>query len=95
MTGNRVNGVASIVCYRRRHRRTDHENDTWNYCSSFRVGVENITNDVLCDVRVEVHLNNGLEIGPTEEVDLEAGDTIDVNLSPDDGHQGEGEEEHD
>ena len=57
----------------------------------FKGTVTNTTENMLCDVRVEVHLDNGLEIGPTDKVDLQAGDSVDVELSPDDGHKGEGE----
>jgi hypothetical protein len=56
--------------------------------------VENITEDTLCYVRVEVHLNNSVELGPTDEVDLAPGAIIDVELDADEGHEGEGEGEH-
>jgi hypothetical protein len=55
--------------------------------------VENVTDDPLCYVRVEVHLNNGIEVGPTDEIDLDPGATIDVELDAAEGHEGEGEEE--
>ena len=54
---------------------------------------QNTTADVLCDVRVEVHLNNGKELGPTERQDLDPDQTIDWELLVADAHQGEGEEE--
>ena len=57
--------------------------------------VENTTGTTLCDVRVEVHLNNGRELGPTDPIDLLAGESIDVELSPEEAHDGEGEGEHD
>jgi hypothetical protein len=56
--------------------------------------VENVTEDPLCYVRVEVHLSNGVELGPTDEVDLDPGTIIDVELDADEGHEGEGEGEH-
>ncbi len=40
----------------------------------------NITGDTLPRVRVEVHLSNGQELGPTTPVDLAPGETIAVNL---------------
>ena len=42
--------------------------------------VENTTTSVLRQVRVEVHLSNGLELGPTTPVDLAPGEEIDVTL---------------
>ena len=48
--------------------------------SSFTGTVENTTNRDLCSVRVEVHLNNGTELGPTEKIDLAPGAVADVSL---------------
>ena len=48
---------------------------------SFVGTVENTTNGSLKQVRVEVHLSNGVELGPTTPVDLGPGETIDINLS--------------
>lgn len=48
--------------------------------SSFVGAVENTTSGTLSRVRVEVHLSNGTELGPTEPMDLNAGETIDVTL---------------
>ena len=42
--------------------------------------VENTTNATLRQVRVEVHLSNGVELGPTTPRDLAAGATMDVRL---------------
>lgn len=42
--------------------------------------VENTTGETLCAIRVEVHLDSGTELGPTERVDLPAGQTTNVNL---------------
>ena len=42
--------------------------------------VENTTNGMLTAVRVEVHLSNGTELGPTPRTDLGAGEILDVNL---------------
>lgn len=42
--------------------------------------VENTTNATLRQVRVEVHLSNGVELGPTPPRDLAAGATMDVRL---------------
>ena len=42
--------------------------------------VRNVTAGPLARVRVEVHLSNGTELGPTKPVDLAAGETIDVTL---------------
>ncbi len=42
--------------------------------------VENTTDDMLTRVRVEVHLSNGTELGPTTPADLEPGETIDITL---------------
>ena len=42
--------------------------------------VENTTNETLRQVRVEVHLSNGKELGPTTPADLAPGERIDVEL---------------
>ena len=42
--------------------------------------VENTTDDVLTRVRVEVHLSNGTELGPTTPTDLDPGEQIDITL---------------
>ncbi len=43
--------------------------------------VENTTENILRRVRVEVHLSNGTELGPTTPVDLAPGEVIDVTVS--------------
>ena len=48
--------------------------------NSFVGTVENTTEGTLPAVRVEVHLSNGIELGPTTRVDLPAGETIEVTL---------------
>ena len=48
--------------------------------------VENTTDDLLDQVRIEVHLSNGVELGPTTPGDLPAGQTREVIL-PADGEQ--------
>ncbi|MXZ40257.1 MAG: hypothetical protein F4Z18_00380 [Caldilineaceae bacterium SB0666_bin_21] len=42
--------------------------------------VENTTNSILNRVRVEIHLSNGVELGPTTPVDMTPGQVIDVVL---------------
>ena len=42
--------------------------------------VENTINEILQQVRVEVHLSNGVELGPTTPRDMAAGATVDVRL---------------
>ena len=42
--------------------------------------VQNVTDASLSMVRVEVHLSNGTELGPTKPVDLGPGETIPVKL---------------
>lgn len=42
--------------------------------------VTNITGAAISRVRVEVHLSNGVELGPTPAVDLAPGETVDVAL---------------
>ena len=42
--------------------------------------VENTTNATVTQVRVEVHLSNGVELGPTPRVDLAPGETKPVDL---------------
>ena len=42
--------------------------------------VRNVTNGALARVRVEVHLSNGIELGPTTPVDLAPGQVADVVL---------------
>jgi len=48
---------------------------------SFRGIVLNTTSKTLSEVRVEVHLSNGVELGPTKRVDLKPGAKIPVELS--------------
>lgn len=43
--------------------------------------VENTTERTICAVRVEVHLSNGPELGPTERTDLPSGETMAVRLA--------------
>ncbi len=48
--------------------------------NTFTGTVENTTRATLRRVRVEVHLSNGIELGPTSPVDLAPGQTHEVNL---------------
>ncbi len=48
--------------------------------NSFQGTVVNTTGNVLSQVRVEVHLSNGAELGPTAPVDMAPGEVIAVNL---------------
>ena len=48
--------------------------------NAFRGTVENTTSNTLGNVRIEVHLSNGTELGPTTPVALAPGQTMDVNL---------------
>lgn len=48
--------------------------------NSFSGFVENTTDRTLAQVRVEVHLSNGVELGPTTPTDLEPGESIAVRL---------------
>ena len=43
--------------------------------------VENTTNQTVSRVRVEVHLSNGIELGPTTPTDLVPGQKVNVELS--------------
>lgn len=57
--------------------------------NSFIGTVENTTDDILKQVRVEVHLSNGVELGPTTPTDLNPGESIDVTLTaPGNGFDG-------
>ena len=49
--------------------------------NSFEGTVENTTDETLEQVRVEVHLSNGVELGPTPSVDLSPGKKRDVQLN--------------
>ena len=42
--------------------------------------VENTTGNILKQVRVEVHLSNGTELGPTTPADLNPGERIEIRL---------------
>ena len=42
--------------------------------------VENITNQTLNNVRVEVHLSNGIELGPTTPTNLAPGQKLNIKL---------------
>lgn len=48
--------------------------------TAFTGTVKNTTSSAVKQVRVEVHLSNGAELGPTPRVELKAGDTKDVFL---------------
>ncbi len=48
--------------------------------NSFRGTVENTTNGVLTQVRIEVHLSNGTELGPTTPTALAPGEIVTVTL---------------
>ena len=48
--------------------------------NSFTGTVENTTDAILREVRVEVHLSNGVELGPTAAADLAPGDKRTVAL---------------
>lgn len=48
--------------------------------NSFKGTVENTTDETLKRVRVEVHLSNGKELGPTPPTDLDSGKKIEVQL---------------
>jgi len=48
---------------------------------SFKGTVHNTTSKTLSAVRVEVHLSNGVELGPTKRTDLKPGKKIAVELS--------------
>ncbi|MDE0472925.1 MAG: FxLYD domain-containing protein [Gammaproteobacteria bacterium] len=48
--------------------------------NAFTGTVENITGNVLSNVRIEVHLSNGTELGPTTPVDMAPGEMLGVNL---------------
>lgn len=49
--------------------------------NAFTGTVVNTTNAILPQVRVEVHLSNGVELGPTEPVDLAPGESVAVRLT--------------
>ena len=48
--------------------------------NAFKGTVENTTNETLKQVRVEVHLSNGKELGPTPAADLAPGEKRDIQL---------------
>ncbi len=48
--------------------------------NAFTGTVENTTGSVLSNVRIEVHLSNGIELGPTTPVDMAPGEVLPVNL---------------
>ena len=48
--------------------------------NAFTGTVENTTSSVLTRVRIEVHLSNGVELGPTTPVDMAPGEVRTVNL---------------
>lgn len=49
--------------------------------SSFTGSVKNTTEEVLPNVRVEVHLSNGTELGPTTPVNIDPGESQSIELS--------------
>ena len=83
------NGVRLILAY-----------DSPSSC--FIGTVENVTSETIKSVRVEVHLSNGIELGPTKRIDLESGNHDHVKLSAEGqsfdwwkAHPEAGEGEHD
>ena len=48
--------------------------------NSFKGTVENTTNGVLERVRIEVHLSNGVELGPTTPMDMAPGEIVTVTV---------------
>ena len=48
--------------------------------NAFTGTVANTTGAILRQVRVEVHLSNGVELGPTTPVDLQPGQAIPIEL---------------
>jgi len=48
--------------------------------NAFMGTVGNTTAQRLCAVRVEVHLSSGTELGPTERVNIDPGQAIEVEL---------------
>ena len=59
----------------------------YDAAGNFFVGaVENTTGNVLNQVRVEVHLSNGTELGPTNPVDLAPGQVLEITPPPQPRH---------
>ena len=54
--------------------------------NAFTGTVENVSGEILERVRVEVHLSNGTELGPTTQIDLKPGEHREISLAagPDD-----------
>ena len=48
---------------------------------AFNGTVENVSDELLTRVRVEVHLSNGTELGPTTQADLKPGEKREVELA--------------
>lgn len=51
-----------------------------DYSNSFEGSVTNVTGAVLTRVRVEIHLSNGIELGPTTPTDLAPGESLPISL---------------
>jgi len=49
--------------------------------SSFTGTVENVSEKTVSKVRVEVHLSNGVELGPTKSIELAPGKKAKIMLS--------------
>ena len=49
--------------------------------NSFLGTVENTSEEILENVRVEVHLSNGIELGPTKPADLKPGEKTEIRLA--------------
>jgi len=49
--------------------------------NAFVGSVANTTDKTLKKVRVEVHLSNGIELGPTTPADLDPGEKMDIKLA--------------
>jgi predicted DNA-binding antitoxin AbrB/MazE fold protein len=49
--------------------------------SAFVGTMVNVTEEALSEVRIEIHLSNGVELGPTKPVDLAPGEKIEIELA--------------
>jgi hypothetical protein len=79
-------GEESGVYIARTARWSETRGDAWLQLSfnsgsnAFSGRVSNTGNEPLCDVRIEVHLSTGVELGPTEATEVPYGGSINVTV---------------
>ncbi len=74
-------GIAKLTKHVKTYKNGGRLTLQYNAATQAFVGtVKNTSKKVLPDMRVEIHLSNGVELGPTERTEVKPGETIPVEL---------------